>query len=207
MAPDVVDPDGHPVRDAVGELVLRGPWPGITRGFWPGGETDRARYHDTYWARLPDVWVHGDWARVDADGFWYILGRSDDTIKIAGKRVGPAEVEGAAGSHPAVLQAAAIGIPDPLKGEALVVFCVLRPAIPPDAALRAAIEAAIVAQLGKTLKPHAVIFVPDLPRTRNGKILRRLVRQAYLGEPLGDVSALENPAALDGIATSSSLSG
>ncbi len=196
MAADVVDADGHPVRGTVGELVLRGPWPGITRGFW--GDPDR--YHETYWARFPGVWVHGDWARVDADGFWYILGRSDDTIKVAGKRVGPAEVEGAAGSHPAVLQAAAIGVPDPLKGEALVVFCVLRPGILPNDTLRAAIEAAIVADLGKTLKPHAIAFVPDLPRTRNGKILRRLVRQAYLGEPLGDVSALENPAALVEIA-------
>jgi acetyl-CoA synthetase len=196
MAPDVVDADGHPVRDTVGELVLRGPWPGITRGFWG----DPARYHETYWARFPGVWVHGDWARVDADGFWYILGRSDDTIKIAGKRVGPAEVEGAAGHHPAVAQAAAIGVPDPLKGEALVVFCVLRPGVLPNDTLRAAIEAQIIADLGKTLKPHAVAFVPDLPRTRNGKILRRLVRQAYLGESLGDVSALENPAALEGIA-------
>ena len=195
MAADVVDAEGRPVREAVGELVLRGPWPGITRGFW--GDPDR--YHETYWARIPGVWVHGDWARVDADGFWYILGRSDDTIKVAGKRVGPAEVEGAAGSHPAVAQAAAIGVPDSLKGEALVVFCVLRPGVLPNDTLRAAIEAAIVAALGKTLKPAAVAFVPDLPHTRNGKMLRRLVRQAYLGEPLGDTSALENPAALEGI--------
>ncbi len=203
MAADVVDAEGQSVRDTVGELVLRGPWPGITRGFWAGAPGARDRYHDTYWARFPGVWVHGDWARVDADGFWYILGRSDDTIKVAGKRIGPAEVEGAAGSHPAVLQTAAIGIPNPLKGEALVVFCVLRPGFTPDdPALAAAIEAAIVAQLGKTLKPAALHLVPDLPRTRNGKILRRLIRQAYLHEPLGDTSALENPAALEAIATS-----
>ncbi|MDQ2806396.1 MAG: AMP-binding protein [Chloroflexota bacterium] len=196
MAADVVDADGAPLREAVGELVIRQPWPGMTRGFWG----DPARYIETYWSRLPGVWVHGDWARIDADGFWYILGRSDDTIKVAGKRVGPAEVESAAVSHPAVAEAAAIGVPDELKGETLVVFALLRPGHAPDAALRAAVEAAIVGQLGKTLKPHAIHFVRDLPRTRNGKILRRLVRKHYLSEPLGDTSALENPASLDDIA-------
>ncbi len=196
MAADVTDADGTPVREAVGELVIRQPWPGMTRGFWG----DAARYLETYWARIPGVWVHGDWARIDADGFWYILGRSDDTIKVAGKRIGPAEVESAAVSHPAVAEAAAIGVPDALKGEILVVFALLRPGHTPTEALRAAVEAAIVGQLGKTLKPQAIRFVRDLPRTRNGKILRRLVRKHYLGEPLGDTSALENPAGLDEIA-------
>ena len=196
MAADVVDAAGLPVREAVGELVIRQPWPGMTRGFWG----DPERYIETYWSRIPGVWVHGDWARIDADGFWYILGRSDDTIKVAGKRVGPAEVESAAVSHAAVAEAAAIGVPDDLKGEVLVVFALLRPGTVPDAALRAAVEAAIVGQLGKTLKPHVIHFVRDLPRTRNGKILRRLVRKHYLAEPLGDTSALENPASLDDIA-------
>ncbi len=195
MIADVVDADGLPVRGAVGELVLRGPWVGQAAGFWQ----DRERYLDTYWSRLPGVWVHGDWAQVDADGYWYILGRSDDTIKVAGKRVGPAEVESAAVAHPAVAEAAAIGVPDALKGEALVVFVVLRAGHRADEALRAAVIAKIVSQLGKTLKPHALLFTTDLPRTRNGKILRRLIRRQHLGEPLGDPSALENPAALDAI--------
>src|SRR5205823_1807136 len=108
--------------------------------------------------RIPGVWVHGDWARVDEDGFWYILGRSDDTIKVAGKRVGPAEVESAAVSHRAVAEAAAIGVPDALKGEALLVFVVLRPGYPESEGLRAEIEAAIVAHLGKSLKPQAIKF-------------------------------------------------
>jgi acetyl-CoA synthetase len=196
MAPDIIDVQGNPVRGGVGELVLRRPWVGITQGFWG----DKARYLETYWSRIPGVWVHGDWARVDEDGFWYIQGRSDDTIKVAGKRVGPAEVESAAVSHTAVAEAAAIGVPDALKGEALVIFVTLRADKEESETLRKEIESAIVAALGKTLKPSNIVFVRELPRTRNGKILRRLVRSSYLGEPPGDVSALENPGALEAIA-------
>jgi acetyl-CoA synthetase len=201
MAADVIDEQGDSVRGEVGELALRRPWPGITRGFWG----DRERYLDTYWSRVPGVWVHGDWALVDVDGFWHILGRSDDTIKIAGKRVGPAEVESAAVAHPAVLEAAAIGAPDELKGEALVLFVRLRPGHAETEELKAAIEQSVVAQLGKTLKPRAIHFVPDLPRTRNGKILRRLVRRQFLGDALGDLSSLENPDSLLAIARVSQL--
>ncbi|HEX8217900.1 MAG TPA: AMP-binding protein, partial [Chloroflexia bacterium] len=196
MLPDVVDGDGRPVRGGVGELALRGPWVGKTEGFWG----DNGRYLDTYWSRVPGLWVHGDWARVDDEGFWYILGRSDDTIKVAGKRVGPAEVEAAAVSHPAVAEAAAIGVPDALKGEALVVLVVLRPGHMAGEELRGEIASGIVAHLGKSLKPQAVKFVAELPHTRNGKTLRRLVRQGYLGEPLGDLSSLENPTALEAVA-------
>ncbi|HET7081496.1 MAG TPA: AMP-binding protein [Chloroflexia bacterium] len=195
MAADVVDAEGHPVRGEVGELVIRQPWVGMTRGFWQ----DPDRYIETYWSRIPGIWVHGDWALIDEDGFWYILGRSDDTIKVAGKRVGPAEVESAAVSHPAVAEAAAIGVPHALKGEVVVVFVMLRPNYAPSEPLRGEIEAAIVHQLGKSLKPEAVRFVQDIPRTRNAKILRRLVRRAYLDEPLGDTSSLENPAALEAV--------
>ncbi|HET6313970.1 MAG TPA: AMP-binding protein [Chloroflexia bacterium] len=196
MLPDVVDEDGTPVRGAVGELALRGPWVGKTEGFWG----DNQRYLDTYWSRVPGLWVHGDWARVDDDGFWYILGRSDDTIKVAGKRVGPAEVESAAASHQAVAEAAAIGVPDTLKGEALVVLVVLRAGQEPGEELRGEIASVIVAHLGKSLKPQAVKFVAELPHTRNGKTLRRLVRQGYLGEALGDLSSLENLSALEAVA-------
>jgi acetyl-CoA synthetase len=195
MAPDIIDSQGRPVRGSVGELALRQPWVGITQGFWG----DPHRYIEIYWSRIPGVWVHGDWARVDEDGFWYIQGRSDDTIKVAGKRVGPAEVESAAVSHPDVAEAAAIGVPDALKGEALVLFVTLRAGKVESETLRVGIESAIVQALGKTLKPQAVLFVKELPHTRNGKILRRLVRSSYLGEPAGDVSALENPAALEAI--------
>jgi acetyl-CoA synthetase len=198
MAADVVNDAGEPVRGAVGELAIRGPWPGMTRGFW----NDRQRYLDTYWARIPGLWVHGDFAAIDDDGFWYILGRSDDTIKVAGKRLGPAEAESAAVSHPAVAEAAAIGAPHPVKGETLVLFVVLRPGQSPSPDLTAAIRATVMETLGPALKPDAIVYVSQLARTRNGKILRRLMRQSYLGQPMGDLSALENPAALEEIAAS-----
>src|SRR6266566_159217 len=196
IAVDVCDDGGRSVRGAVGELVIRKPWPGMTRGFW----RDPQQYLATYWGRFPDVWVHGDWARIDADGFWYIDGRSDDTLKVAGKRVGPAEVESAATAHAAVLEAAAIGVPHELKGEAIVVFAVLRPGHEATDALAREIGDAIAEKLGRPLRPQAVRFVSDLPKTRNAKILRRVIRGAYLGlSDLGDLSALENPAAVDQI--------
>ncbi|MDA8346690.1 MAG: AMP-binding protein [Thermaerobacter sp.] len=196
IAADVVDETGRSVRGAVGELVLRGVWPGMTRGFWH----DRERYLDTYFRRLPGLWYHGDFAYVDEDGFWYILGRSDDTIKVAGKRVGPAEVESALVSHAAVREAMAIGLPDPLKGEVIGCFCVLADLTNGSERLREELAQAVTAVLGKSLKPSVIAFVTELPRTRNGKILRRLARQAYIGEQLGDQSALENPQALQEIA-------
>jgi acetyl-CoA synthetase len=198
MAADVVNEAGDSVRGAVGELAIRGPWPGMTRGFW----NDRERYLETYWSRIPGLWVHGDFAAVDDDGFWYILGRSDDTIKVAGKRLGPAEAESAAVSHPAVAEAAAIGATHPIKGETLVLFIVLRPGATPSDELTEAIRAKVAETLGPALKPGAILYVSQLAHTRNGKILRRLMRQSYLGLPLGDLSSLENPAALDEVAAS-----
>jgi acetyl-CoA synthetase len=196
IAADVVDDQGRPVRNRVGELVVRAPWIGMTRGFW----RDAERYEQTYWSRFPGVWVHGDWAVIDDDGLWYILGRSDDTIKIAGKRLGPAEVESVLVEHEAVLEAAAIGVPDEMKGQALVCFCVLRAGHTPDAALERELTALVAARLGKPLKPAAVLFVPDLPKTRNAKVMRRVIRSAYLGDPPGDLSSLENPQAVTAIA-------
>jgi acetyl-CoA synthetase len=167
----------------------------MTRGFWK----DPGRYLETYWSRIPNVWVHGDFAAIDEDGQWYILGRSDDTIKVAGKRVGPAEVESVLGSHPAVTEAAAVGVPDEIKGEAVVAFVVLRPDYEVDELLRAELEALVAKELGKPLAPKAVRFVGDLPKTRNAKLMRRVIRAAYLGQPPGDLSALVNPEAVEGI--------
>ena len=195
IAADVVDDQGRPVRNQVGELVVRAPWIGMTRGFWK----DPQRYEQTYWSRFPGVWVHGDWAAIDEDGLWYILGRSDDTIKVAGKRLGPAEVESVLVEHPAVLEAAAIGVPDELKGQALVCFCVLRPASSPGPALASELGALVAERLGKPLRPKAIEFVADLPKTRNAKVMRRVIRSAYLGEDAGDISSLENPAAVEAI--------
>ncbi len=193
---DVVDRDGNPVRGEVGELIIRSPWVGMTHGFLDEPE----RYLETYWSQIPGMWVHGDWAYIDDDGYWYILGRSDDTMNIAGKRVGPAEIESAAVSHPAVQEAAAIGTPHPVKGETATVFVILRPGIEPTDQLVTEILDTVADHLGRPLRPEAVRFVSDLPRTRNAKIMRRVLRAHYLGhDSLGDLSALENPEILESI--------
>ena len=200
MAADVLAPDGSTVVDEVGELAIRQPWPGMTRGFWGGTPADTERYLDTYWRRVPGTWIHGDWAVRDRDGFWYLHGRSDDTLKVAGKRVGPAELEAVAVAHPAVVEAAAIGVPDEVKGEVPVVLVVCRKDTTIEAeTLAREVTAAIVANMGKPTKPAAVVRVPDLPRTRSGKIMRRVARAAWLGLDPGDLSALENPAAVAAI--------
>jgi acetyl-CoA synthetase len=161
----------------------------MTRGFWK----DPERYLATYWSRFPDVWVHGDWSTIDADGLWYILGRSDDTIKVAGKRLGPAEIESVLVGHPSVAEAAAIGVPDPLKGQEVVCFCVLQPGISPSDELAGELRRLVARELGKPLQPRQVCFVRDLPKTRNAKVMRRVIRAAHLGEDPGDLSALVNP--------------
>jgi acetyl-CoA synthetase len=198
MAADVLDAEGRSVRDQpgeVGELAIRQPWIGMTRGFWK----DPQRYVEAYWSRFPGVWVHGDWAMVDADGQWYILGRSDDTIKVAGKRVGPAEVEAILCGHPAITLAAVIGAPDEVKGEEIVCFCTLAPGQQPSEQLRAELLALVVEELGKPLKPREIKFASTLPRTRNAKIMHRVIRAAYLGKDPGDVTSLEDPAAVEAI--------
>jgi acetyl-CoA synthetase len=196
MAVDVFDDAGQPVRGAVGELVITRPWPGMTAGFW----RDPDRYLETYWSRWPDVWVHGDWAYVDGDGFWYIHGRSDDTLKIAGKRLGPAEVESVLVGHPAVAEAGVVGVPHEVKGEAIVCFVVLRPGHEAGEALRAELAERVARQMGKALRPERVLFTRDLPRTRSAKIMRRVIRATYLGKPAGDLSSLENPDAVKAVA-------
>ncbi|MFM7140903.1 MAG: AMP-binding enzyme, partial [Alphaproteobacteria bacterium] len=170
----------------------------MTRGFW----NDPARYEETYWSRWPGTWVHGDWARLDDDGQWTIEGRSDDTIKIAGKRLGPAEVESLLVAHPDVIEAAAIEIPHEVKGGALACYVVVQSGAKADEALRAALVARVVDGLGKAMKPDSVRFTDELPKTRNAKIMRRLVRAVHLAATsgvespsLGDVSALDNPGA------------
>jgi acetyl-CoA synthetase len=195
MAMDVLDPEGRSLvgTGEVGELVCRQPFPGMTRGFWG----DPERYVETYWRRFPGIWTHGDWASVDEDGYWFLHGRSDDTLNIAGKRIGPAEIESAAIAHPAVAEAAAVGVPHEVKGEAAWVFCVLAPGA---SATADEVCALVVESLGKAFAPERVLFVPALPKTRSAKIVRRAVRAAALGEDPGDMSSVENPDALDAIA-------
>ncbi len=196
-AVDVVDDDCRPVRGVVGELVCRRPWPAMTRGMWK--EPDR--YLETYWSRWPGVWWHGDWASIDENGQWYLHGRSDDTIKLAGKRLGPAEVESALVEHPAVVEAAAVGLPDELKGETLVCYVVVAPGTAVTDDLRAELRAQVGHALGKAFTPSAVHVTTALPKTRSNKIMRRTIRAVALGQAPGDLSGLEDPAALDAIAS------
>jgi acetyl-CoA synthetase len=220
MDVDILDEEGNSVESGkVGELVIKQPWIGMARGFWQ----EKDRYLETYWRRFKDIWVHGDWAMRDKAGHWFILGRSDDTLKVAGKRVGPAEVESLLVAHSLVTEAAVIGVPDERKGTAMVAFCVLRNADTPvrmsakyepdanieqsdtalaasgdaDKSVRVPLEAelkSLVAKdMGKPLAPSKIHFVSALPKTRNAKVMRRVIRAAYLGEDAGDLSALENP--------------
>jgi acetyl-CoA synthetase len=180
----------------VGELVCRKPFPGMTRGFW----RDPERYLETYWRRLPGVWVHGDWASADGDGYWFLHGRSDDTLNIAGKRIGPAEIESAAVAHRGVSEAAAVGVPHEIKGEAAWIFCVLAPGYEASDELAAEVADLVSGDLGKAFRPGRVVFVPALPKTRSAKIVRRAVRAKVLGKDPGDLSSVENPEALEDIA-------
>src|SRR5262245_26798062 len=195
MAADVYGEDGKPVRGQVGELVVTQPWPGMTAGFW----RDPRRSEETYWSRWPGVWVHGDWAFVDEDGCWFLQGRSDDTLKIAGKRLGPAEVESILVGHPAVAESGVVGVPHEIKGEAVVCFVVLRPGGSPSEALRDELSERVGTQMGKALRPERVLFVRDLPRTRSAKIMRRVLRATYLKKDPGDLSSLENPDAVKAV--------
>jgi acetyl-CoA synthetase len=195
MDADVVDEHGQPVRNAVGELVIRKPWIGMTRGFWH----DRQRYLDAYWSRFEGLWLHGDFAAIDEDGLWYLLGRSDDTIKVAGKRVGPSEVEALLNAHPAVLDSAAIGVPHPVKDEEIAAFVILKPGHQPEEPLRQALMALVTDELGKALKPQFVKFVIALPKTRNAKVMRRVIRAAWLDLDPGDTSSLEDPTTIEAI--------
>ncbi len=223
MDVDILDEEGNSVPNGtVGELVIKQPWIGMARGFWQ----EKERYLDTYWRRFKDIWVHGDWAMRDADGHWFILGRSDDTLKVAGKRVGPAEVESLLVAHPLVTEAAVIGVPDEVKGTAMVAFVVLTESSPQrrketeeskknsptyergmNAAsadgvvlsLESELKALVAKDMGKPLAPSKIHFVTALPKTRNAKVMRRVIRSAYLGEDPGDLSALENPNAVEEI--------
>jgi len=199
MAANVVDAQGRPVRGEVGELVLRKPWIGMTRSFWGDDE----RYLDSYWRRFDETWVHGDFAAIDDDGLWYILGRSDDTINVAGKRLGPAEVEALLNAHDAVAESAAIGVPHEVKGSEVVAFVVLRSDAEANEDLREALMQEVVGELGKPLRPREIRFTNALPKTRNAKVMRRLIRNAYLGEDLGDTSSLEDPETIEAIRNAS----
>jgi acetyl-CoA synthetase len=190
MDVEVVDENGQPVRLRKGYLVCRKPAPSMTRGIW----NDPKRYIETYWSRFPGMWYHGDWASVDEDGDWFLHGRADESMNVAGRKMGPAEIEAAMLQHPGVAEAAVIGVPDEIKGEAIVGYAVAQPGFEIDAA---AVCATVSGVMGPVFRPREVILVPELPKTQSGKIVRRLIRQKYLGEPLNDLSTVANPWALE----------
>ena len=192
MDVDVFNDDGKPVRGEVGYLVCKKPTPSMTRGFW----RDPERYINTYWSRWKGVWYHGDWALIDEDGHLFILGRADDVIKVAGKRVGPAEIESVINSHEKAVESACIGVPDPMKGEKIVCFVKVREY---TRGLENQLAEYVSKNLGKPFKPSEIYVVKDLPRTRSGKIMRRVIKALYMGKPAGDLSTLENPESLDEI--------
>ena len=233
MNVDILDEKGESVeKGEVGELAIKDTWIGMARGFWEENE----RYLETYWSRFDKTWVHGDFAMQDKDGHWYILGRSDDTLNVAGKRVGPAEIESILVADERVAEAAVIGVPDEIKGTAMVAFCVLVGTLPgtagdppamsaereknaidskddkqqsasdhvdageaPAVRLEKDLKAVIAKDMGKPLTPKRILFVSALSKTRNGKVMRRVIRSAYLSEDVGDVSALENPETVEEI--------
>ena len=195
MAVDVWSEDGLSLRGEVGYLVCTEPAPSMTRGLWQDDE----RYLESYWSKWDGIWNHGDWALVDDDGQWFIHGRSDDTLKVAGRRIGPSEIEGALTATGKVTEAAAVGVPHEIKGTGIVCFAVVKPGVEANEALAAELSDAVVRQLGKVDRPEGILFVGDLPKTRSAKILRRLVRARYLGEPIGDLASVQNPESLESI--------
>jgi len=196
MDMDIFNEEGKPVRGEVGYVVMKKPCPSMTKGFWH----DPQRYIETYWSRWPKIWYHADWGLIDNEGFWFVLGRADDTIKVSGRRVGPAEVESALLEHPSISEAAAIGVPDEVKGEEIVCYVVPKSGVEPGDSLRESLKDQVAKIMGKTFKPKDIRFVPQLPKTRSGKVVRRLIRSRALGKKdLGDLSTLDNPEALDEI--------
>jgi len=199
MAVDIVDSQGESVADdhERGFLVARDSCPSMTKSLWEGDE----RYLDTYWSNFedPPLWDHGDWAQQDEDGFWFLHGRADDALNVAGRKVGPAEVEGALIDHDAVNQAAAIGAPDDTTGTAVVAYVILDPEYEESDELRAELREQVGEELGKPFRPREVLFVDEFPKTQSGKIIRRAIQAAYTGEDLGDMSSIENPEALENV--------
>jgi acetyl-CoA synthetase len=197
MDVDIVDSEGNSVADSHerGYLVARDSCPSMTKSLWRGDE----RYLETYWSTWEDRWDHGDWAQKDEDGFWFLHGRADDALNVAGRKVGPAEVEGVLIDHDAVSEAAAVGVPDETTGTAVVAYVVLEPGYEADDDLRDALLEQVGEDLGKPFRPRELLFVPDLPKTQSGKIIRRAIEAVYEGEDPGDLSSIANPEALDRI--------
>ena len=198
---DIVDESGESVADEHerGFLVARDSCPSTTKSLWSGDE----RYLEEYWSTWEDLWDHGDWAQKDEDGFWFLHGRADDALNVAGRKVGPAEIEGVLTEHEAVNQAAAVGVPDDTTGTAVVTYVVLEDGYEGSDDLREELSALVGEEHGKPFRPREILFVSDFPKTQSGKVIRRAISSIYQGEELGDMSSIENPEALDEIEAAS----
>jgi len=190
---DVFHEEGTPVQNVGGNLVLTYPWPGMLRGIYKNPE----RYKDTYWSKFKDIYLAGDVTRKDSDGFFWIQGRADDVLNVSGHRIGNCEVESALVSHPMVAEAAVIGKPHGLKGESITSFVVLKKDIEATDDLRKELCEHVGKEMGKIARPDEIWFVSDVPKTRSGKIMRRVIRAKALGKEVGDISTLANPEAVD----------
>jgi acetyl-CoA synthetase len=189
---ELVDAVGTPVEQGGGFLTLSAPWPGMLRTIWG----DDARYQETYWSRFPGRYFAGDGAKLDEDGYWWILGRVDDVLNVAGHRIGTMEVESALVDHPAVAEAAVVGRAHELKGQAIAAFVTLREGYQPSSELRDDLRDHVSRKIGPIAKPDDVLFSADLPKTRSGKIMRRLLQDIAEGRALGDTTTLADPAVM-----------
>jgi acetyl-CoA synthetase len=192
---DVLNEQGVPVKNAGGNLVLMHPWPGMLRGIYKNPE----RYKETYWSKFKDIYLAGDITRIDHDGFFWVQGRADDVLNVSGHRIGNSEVESALVSHPLTAEAAVVGKPHRLKGESITAYVVLKKDIKPSEDLRKELREHVGKEMGKLASPDEIWFVSDVPKTRSGKIMRRVIRSKALGEEVGDISTLANPEAVEEI--------
>ena len=194
---EVVDDAGQPVVQGGGYLTITRPWPGMLRGIW--GDPDR--YRDTYWSRFEGRYFAGDGAKVDEDGYLWLLGRIDDVMNVSGHRISTAEVESALVDHPAVAEAAVVGVTDAITGQAIVGYVILRGSHKASDELGEEVRAHVATKLGPIARPKTVVLVPDLPKTRSGKIMRRLLRDVAEGRDLGDTTTLADSGVVDEIRT------
>ena len=193
---EVYDEKGQPAKAGnKGFLVVKTPWPGMLQTLWK----DTERFKQTYFGRWPNIYYTGDYAVKDPDGYFWLLGRADEVLKVAGHRIGTVELESALVSHPAISEAAVMGKEDAVKGEVPVAFVVLRSGFTPSEELRAALVKHIRTTIGPIATPDAIIFANKLPKTRSGKIMRRLLKAVLVGAPLGDTSTLEDEASVEDI--------
>jgi acetyl-CoA synthetase len=198
IAAELVDDEGKPVAEGGGYLTITEPWPSMLRGIWGDDE----RYRDTYWSRFEGRYFAGDGAKIDPDGYLWVLGRVDDVMNVSGHRLSTTEIESALVSHPSVAEAAVVGANDPTTGQIPIAYVILRGNVGEDESgdLGEVLRQHVAAEIGPIAKPKTVILVPELPKTRSGKIMRRLLRDVAEGRDLGDTTTLADAGVVDEIA-------